>query len=419
MALTNKDKFIRYLIILLPIALVLSIFFLELILFIISMFFIRDYFKERNNEKNLFYIFLIFFVGYISARSISISEGLNFQSTFFYFRFLLYFFGIIYYLKKLNVYQYLIKSFVFTSIILIVDGIIQFTFGFNIIGLPQIQSNRISSFFGDELILGSYLVRLLPFLLIFFIFNFKNKKILELIFILSLLFIVILSGERTALFLLFLSLFIFFIFLKKFRKIVYLSIVFFLISFSLLVNFSETYSERYLYNVINGFGLFDKGNKDKISLFNDENKIKKINIFTKQHEDHYLTAYRMFTDNYIFGHGPKSFRVLCKDDRYKVSEIGCATHPHNILMQFLSELGLVGFTFLLIFHTLLITELIKILKHRDNSKEREILILSLAGLVINLFPFIPSGNFFNNWLNIILILNLANYIYFREKYLNV
>lgn len=416
----NKDKLIEYLIISIPIALVLSIFFAELILLIISIFFIKDYFIEKKNEKNWFYVLMVFFVFYIAMNSVSFNQGLNFKSTFFYFRFLLYFFGIIYYLKKLRIHNNLTKSFVLTSSILIIDGIIQFIFGVNIMGFPQILPNRVSSFFGDELILGSYLTRLLPFFLIFFIFNYENKKILELIFLLSLLFTVILSGERTALFLLSLSFFIFFIFLKKFRKIIYLSFIFLFFTFSVLVTFNKSYTERYLYNVINSFGLYQsKNGKIGISFFDEANNVRKINIFSKQHQDHYITAYKMFKDKYVFGHGPKSFRIQCKNEKYKVSEISCANHPHNILMQFLSELGLVGFIFLLIFHVLIITELIRITQNKRNSDEqRKILIFSLVGVIISIFPLIPSGNFFNNWLNIILILNLANYVYFREKYLN-
>ena len=162
-----------------------------------------------------------------------------------------------------------------------------------------------------------------------------------------------------------------------------------------------------------------KNGKIGISFFDEANNVRKINIFSKQHQDHYITAYKMFKDKYVFGHGPKSFRIQCKNEKYKVSEISCANHPHNILMQFLSELGLVGFIFLLIFHILIITELIRITQNKRNSDEqRKILIFSLVGVIISIFPLIPSGNFFNNWLNIILILNLANYVYFREKYLN-
>ena len=101
----------------------------------------------------------------------------------------------------------------------------------------------------------------------------------------------------------------------------------------------------------------------------------------------------MFQDKYIFGHGLKSFRVLCKDERYNVSELSCATHPHNISMQFLAELGLVGFSFLLIFHILLISELIKINKYNKYNKEKKILLFSIIGIIINIFPFIPSETF--------------------------
>ena len=112
---------------------------------------------------------------------------MNFKSYFFYFRFLLYLLAILYYLEKINIYNSLLKSFIFTAIILIFDGTIQFSFGVNIIGIEG-RSNRISSFFGDELILGSYLVRLLPFFLLFFVINFKNKGFYELGFLFSLFF---------------------------------------------------------------------------------------------------------------------------------------------------------------------------------------------------------------------------------------
>tara|TARA_B100000282_G_C31317604_1_gene302924 strand:- start:3 stop:386 length:384 start_codon:yes stop_codon:yes gene_type:complete len=126
MGFINKDKIIKYLIIFLPVTLVLSIFFSEFILFIISLFFIRDYLKEKERKKNFFYILLIFFVIYISFSSISFDESFVLKSTFFYFRFLIYFFAIIYYLKKLDIYDFLIKSFILVSSVLLVDGIVQF-----------------------------------------------------------------------------------------------------------------------------------------------------------------------------------------------------------------------------------------------------------------------------------------------------
>ena len=415
MIVQNKDIIIKYLIILLPITLVLSIFLAELFLLVITVFFIKDYIKEKKKYKNFLFIFLFLYVSYISISSISFDQGFNFKSYFFYFRFLLYLLAILYYLEKINIYNSLLKSFIFTAVIVKFDGTIQFFFGVNIIGLEG-KPNRISSFFGDELILGSYLVRLLPFFLLFFVINFKNKSFYELGFLFSLFFMVLLSGERTALFLLFLSFLIIFIFIKEYRKNILFSLTFFIFIFSLLITFNQKYHERYIYNILNGFGLWIS--KDEVGLFDKEKNRREVFIFSKQYEDHYLSAYKMFKDKYIFGHGTKSFRVLCKDEKYKVSEVSCATHPHNILMQFLAELGLVGFSFLLIFYILLISELIKISKY-NNNEEKKILLFSIIGIIVNIFPFVPSGNFFNNWLSIILVLNLVNYIYHRKKYIHV
>ena len=33
------------------------------------------------------------------------------------------------------------------------------------------------------------------------------------------------------------------------------------------------------------------------------------------------------------------------------------------------------------------------------------------GIIVNLFPFLPSGNFFNNWISIILYYNIGIYLY--------
>ena len=84
----------------------------------------------------------------------------------------------------------------------------------------------------------------------------------------------------------------------------------------------------------------------------------------------------------------------------------------------MSELGTLGFIFLIIFHLILGREFIKVLKIQNNEKTKLFLVFSLIGLIINFFPLIPSGNFFNNWLSVIFTLNLVNYIYLKKKYLN-
>ena len=68
-----------------------------------------------------------------------------------------------------------------------------------------------------------------------------------------------------------------------------------------------------------------------------------ITVFSKTHESHYKTAIAIFKDKKIFGAGVKSFRHVCKNLKYNPQ--GCATHPHNTFLQFLSELGLLGIIF--------------------------------------------------------------------------
>ena len=75
---------------------------------------------------------------------------------------------------------------------------IQFFSGENIFGFT-VNGYRVSGFFNDEYILGSYLTRITPILLTLFFFINKNEYKLPLILISILSFLTILiSGERTA-----------------------------------------------------------------------------------------------------------------------------------------------------------------------------------------------------------------------------
>ena len=67
-------------------------------------------------------------------------------------------------------------------------------------------------------------------------------------------------------------------------------------------------------------------------IFNNKTPI----IFSKTHENHYKSAFKIFKSYPIFGSGLKTFRYVCKKPQHNPS--GCTTHPHNIFMQFLSEL---------------------------------------------------------------------------------
>ena len=99
------------------------------------------------------------------------------------------------------------------------------------------------------------------------------------------------------------------------------------------------------------------------------------------------------------------FRIVCKDQKYKTNKHGCSTHPHNYYIQVLSENGLIGFSFVLILfiyiNYILIREFYFRFFKRKLFLNNTILIL-LFGIYLNVWPFIPTGNLYNNWNSILI-----------------
>ena len=141
----------------------------------------------------------------------------------------------------------------------------------------------------------------------------------------------------------------------------------------------------------------------------EDNKSKFL-IINKQYHEHYLSSYSIFKDNKFFGVGPKNFRVVCKDEKYNYSNLTCATHPHNTYLQLLSETGI--FSFLIIFLLFILINFI-LLKHLYYKIFKKKILLDnfeiclFIYFYICIFPFTPSGSFFNNWISMVYFYPLA------------
>jgi O-antigen ligase len=147
---------------------------------------------------------------------------------------------------------------------------------------------------------------------------------------------------------------------------------------------------------------------------NEINK-KKIIIFSSIYESHYTIAIKMFKEKPIFGHGPKMFRDYCSKPENYLKEGACTTHPHNVFLQLLSETGIVG-TFIVYFYFFfIIIQLVRNLFIKSNKKIDQPNIFLMILVLINLFPFSPSGNFFNNWLNVIYYYPLSILFYLSQR----
>ena len=387
-------------------------------------FFCTILFLIINKDESLFFdkkiIFLFLFSVYILTNSyFQISDNLRLGSIF-YFRYVLFTLAIFYFCKlfdasKNKKYFFLLISFL---LILIIDSLFQFFYGFNTLGF-KIIGNRVSSFFNDELILGSFLVRFMPIILwfIFFLEIDLKKNTIPVIAFFSLYFITIyLSGGRTSFFLSVVIILGLFIIIKDLRRILSYSIIimifFIFITSYFKIGKANTFNRIFVktYNQIT---------KVEINTNKSDTKIKKnfnvFNIYSKDHEGHILLALKLFEKNKIFGIGPKGFRHYCRKVNY-APEIGiCSTHPHNILIQIVLELGLIGLAFYIIAAIFVLSNFFKsIVRHKFSYDYLAFYSITL-GLIINLFPLIPGGNFFNNWISIILYYNIGLYLYSYKK----
>jgi O-antigen ligase len=154
------------------------------------------------------------------------------------------------------------------------------------------------------------------------------------------------------------------------------------------------------------------------SYENKFNTINKVYIFSKPHNDMYISAYRIFLDNKLFGVGPRQFRNTCSE--YKVSEYSCETHPHNTYVELLSEAGTFAFIIvagLFIFISYLsIKHLILKFTGNKNGIINDLEVCLLSAIIISLWPFSPSGSFFNNWMSIVYYFPVGLLLWQRSKY---
>ena len=391
------EKLPSILIILLPVFLITGPFLSDLAVSIIAIVFIINSIQNNLSKYyNNFFVkfFFIFCLLLIASSIFSNNALLSLKNSFFYFRFGIFSLCFWYLLERNNsLLKYLFISILICFLSLIIDGYFQFTFGKNLFGIEMYRDYRVSSFFGSELILGSYLSRLFPIFFGLFVYldKKKNKKFLILmsaVFILTegLIFI---SGERLALFFMNLSAIYIILLIHEYKVYRFWVYVSSLILILLLFNLFPNTKERIIDQTIN-------------DITKTENQRQKMYIFSKPHNDMYIAAYRMFNANKLLGVGPRQFRNECHN--HAISQYSCETHPHNTYLELLSEAGIFSFliiasTFIYICYLSLKHLIFKHLKKKILLNDFQVCLIS--AVLISLWPFSPSGSFFNNWMSIV------------------
>ena len=389
---------------LIPFFLVTGPFLADLSISLINILFLVYCLKKKNFSyfKNKYFFIFLIFCFYLILNSLINNFNLDsLKISIFYFRYGVFVVAVVALLKFNDDFlRYFFYCIFGIFIILILDGYYQYFVGENIFGIQSGSNVRTSSFFGEEKILGSYLSRLWPIFFGLSIILYKKKKnfflLTILVFILSET-LIFLSGDRTAFFFINLSAIFVILLSNKLYKLRLFTMLLSVLLIILISFVNPVAYDRVFNQTIKQMNLDDKKKREQEGLL----------IFSKQHTHHYITAYRMFLENKVLGVGVKNFRNFCDDARYEKSKLSCSTHPHNFYIQILAETGIIGFlfllTFLLYFSKFIFKHLWLRFKKKFYFNDFEICILS--GILIYLWPFVPTGNVFNNWINIITILN--------------
>jgi len=406
-----------WIIILMPAFLISGPFLSDLGVSLIALLFIINAIKNKLKkyyDNYYFKSFFVFCIILITSSLLSDNVLISLKNSLFYFRFGIFSLCFWYLLEK-NTFllKYLFISIIICFSSLIIDGYIQYFFGKNLFGHALYNDYRVSSFFGSELILGSYLARFFPILFGIFIYLDKSKKNKSLLFLMTIIFIfseglIFVSGERLALFFMNLSAIYIILMLKEYRIYRFWTYIASLCLIILLLNFVPSSKQRFVDQTIHDF---------------TRNTDDKVYIFSKPHNDMYITAYKIFLDNKFFGVGPRQYRNKCgakSDDKYFVSEYSCETHPHHTYMELLSEAGIFAFFIIALFFLLLVYISIKhfVFKFIKDKKGiiNDLEVCLFSAIIISLWPFSPSGSFFNNWMSIVYYFPVGLLLWQRSKY---
>lgn len=396
---------------------------------IMSTIFILIIFFEiiKNNDlkyftQNWFKAIFIFYIIIIISSLLSDYFDNIFFKTLYLFRFLLVAISIQYCLQKFNNTNLFLYTITIMTFFVTFDALIQYFFGTNLFGNNLNYENtsrvRLTGVFGNEEIVGAYLIKFICLGAIGAYFMFKKNITVSMFYIILLGLTILLSQERMAfiLYLFFIFLIFSYMLIKKKIKEVIIFCLITLTLISLVFKFDTSLKERYLSIFSSGSGI--SRSNYSIQSFAD---VKKSDISIKDSlwGAHFYTAIEIFKNNSIIGSGPRTFRYECGKEKYRDIDIHyiekrCSTHPHNLYLEILSETGLVGFSYFVFLLILFYLNQYKYFLKTKNYKH----FFGLLTIFINLWPIASTGSIYSSFNGLIIWITIG-YIFSFSKVSNI
>ena len=389
----KSDSFAILLLLFLPVFFLSKSFILNSIIILISFYFLIycKYFKinlvQIIKENSLEYLFIFFFL-IIIGLFFSQNFYLSIPRTFGFFRFLILIPFIIYFFsfKNFKYFELFLNFWLIVFLLLSFDLLFEFFIGKNFFGNKSVYPGRLSGVLGTELKIGFFYFIFGSLLISFVYYKYRKIKYFISLFLFTLI-ISFLIGERANFIKVFISICLFLFFIeKKIKKILFATLIFtFLttITFSILFQGKNIIIERYY-----------------TEFFKPLVQNPKIYFKEQLHGAHYATSLKIFKHYPIAGIGIKNFREVCNFKKFEVNDYKfnnkrCSTHPHQIHLEILSELGI--FIYLFFIYIFLNFGKNQIKFYRKN-KNNFLLIATTITTLTYIFSFpLPTGSFFTSY----------------------
>ena len=152
---------------LLPISLILGNLLININILIIAITLIIYCYKNNiwNWTKTIEFKLLVLVQFYLILSSLNAHFNLHLNDNFdgifrsiSFIKFILLFFSFKILIKKEFIFQNFLKAWLFISLIVLFDIFFEKTTGTNIFGFKSVDPRRIASFFGEELVVGGYIL---------------------------------------------------------------------------------------------------------------------------------------------------------------------------------------------------------------------------------------------------------------------